>query len=61
MVTGLTGRTGAIALSRVAAENRTDQERAPIPHRLLVGSRVLARVTKPEHAMKTLAQVTWLS
>ena len=34
MVTGLTGRTGAIVLSRVAAECRIDQERAPIPRRL---------------------------
>ena len=58
MVTGLTGRTGAIVLSRVAAECRIDQERAPIPRRLLAESRVLERVTKHELAMKILAQVT---
>ena len=59
MVTGLTGRTGAIVLSRVAAEYRIDQERVPISRRLLVESRVLERVTKHELAMKILAQVNF--
>lgn len=57
MVTGLTGRTGATALLRVAAECRIDQERAPIPRQLLVESRVLERVTKPERAMKIPARL----
>jgi len=57
MVTGLTGRTGATALSLVAAVCRIDQELVPTPRRLLVESRVLERVTKQESAAKILAQV----
>ena len=58
MVTGLTGRTGATALSRVGEECRKEQGLVPIPHRHLEESRVLERVKKRERAMKTPAQVT---
>ena len=57
MVTGQNGRTGATALSLVAAECRIDQELVPILRQLLVESRVLERVTKHELATKILAQV----
>ena len=57
MVTGLTGRTGATVLSRVAAECRIDQELVPILHRHLEESRVLGRVKKRDRAMMTPAQV----
>ena len=59
MAIGLTGRTGATVLSRVVAECRIDQELVPIPRRLLVESRALGRVTKPEPATKILAQVKY--
>ena len=57
MVTGQNGRTGATALSLVAAECRIDQELVPILRQLLVESRVLEKVTKHERATKILAQV----
>ena len=60
MVIGLTGRTGATVPSRVVAECKIGPELVLIPRRLLVESRVLERVTKPERATKILAQVKCL-
>ena len=57
MVIGLTGRTGAPVLSRVAAECRIDQELVLIPHRHLEESRVRVMLTKHVHVMNSLAQV----
>jgi len=58
MVIGLIGRTGATVPSRVVVECKIGLEPVPIPHRPLVESRVLERVTRPERATKILAQST---
>ena len=60
METGLTGRTGATVLSRVVAECKIGLELVPILRRLLVESRALERVMKPDCATKILAQVKFL-
>ena len=60
MVIGLIGRTGATVPSRVVVECKIGLEPVPIPHRPLVESRVLERVTRPERATKILAQVKCL-
>ena len=57
MVTGLTGRNGAIVLSRVVVESRKGQELAVIHRRNLEDSLVLERVRNQGLAMKTLVQV----
>ena len=60
MVTGQNGRTGATVPLRVVAESKIGLELVPIPHRLLVESCVLERVTKPERVTKNLVQVKYL-
>ena len=57
MVTGLSGKTGATVLSRVAAECRIDQGLVPTPHQHLEEGRVRATLMKHAHVTNSLAQV----
>jgi len=57
MVTGLSGKTGATVLSRVAAECRIGQGLVPTPHRHLAESHVRVMLTKHVHVTNSLAQV----
>ena len=57
MVTGLTGRNGAIVLSRVVVESRKGQELAVIHRRNMEESHVLERAKNQGLAMNTLVQV----
>ena len=57
MVTGLSGKTGATVLSRVAAECRIGQGLVPTPHRHLEESRVRVVLTRLVRVTNSLAQV----
>ena len=57
MVTGLSGKTGATVLSRVAAECRIGQGLVPTPHRHLEESRARVILTKHVRVTNSLAQV----
>jgi len=56
-VTGLTGKTGVIALSRVVAVNRPGLELAPTLQQPLEDSHALGRAKKRDHAMTYLVQL----
>ena len=57
MVTGLSGKTGATVLSRVAAECRIGQGLVPNPHRHLEESRARVMLTKHVRVTNSRAQV----